>query len=143
MEQSIIVRHNVEMGHRLSQQPDSKCFHLHGHSWWVELEIIGEVSPLGMVGNLNFGDVKKIWRGYLDEKFDHHLCLNEFDPLVFDVIGGELARQWGIVTVPFDPTVENMARHWGSWAQRQFGDNFKFRIRVQEAATNAATWRSY
>lgn len=149
-EQSIKVRHNVEMGHRLSQQPDSKCFHLHGHSWWIDLELFGPVNPSGMVCDLNFGDVKKRWRGMLDEHFDHHLCLNVDDPLVlfvqeaqkYGLLPEDVLTSWGITTVPFDPTVENMARHWGLAARGMFTQVSEVRINVQEAATNAATWQS-
>lgn len=143
------------MGHRLSQQPESKCFHLHGHSWWVELEIIGEVSEDGMVGGLNFTVVKTAWRNYLDGAYDHHMLLNIDDPLIDLIIdqfdhgfeGSKQAAQfcaaWGIQTNPFDPTVENVAKLWGSEAIQLFGSVLKYRIKVQEASTNAATWRSY
>lgn len=157
--QSILVRHNVEMGHRLSQQPDSKCYHLHGHSWWIDLEIIGELDDKGMVLGLDFGSLKQMWRSYLDENFDHHLCLNERDPLVEMIqlssalaepgtpLSAEVMEEWGIVTVPFDPTVENMARLWGLHAVHMLQGTMypptKVNIKVQEAATNAATWRSY
>jgi 6-pyruvoyl-tetrahydropterin synthase len=147
------------MGHRLSQQPDSKCFHLHGHSWWIELEIEGEVDDKGMV--INFADVKKPWRDHLDSNFDHHLCLNIDDPFFKamylaadnggsqDVIDPQtyekVLTEWGLTAVPFDPTVENMARLWGQWAEMNFRHlvtNPTFSIVVQEAATNKATWRS-
>jgi len=149
LEQSIIVRHNVEMGHRLSLQPYSKCFHLHGHSWWVELEIIGPLDDKGMVLGLDFGSVKQEWRGWLDSTFDHHLCLNEEDPLVRLVLSETYQKQallaeWGIQVMPYDPTVENMARLWGEHAEITYRHlEAKIGIKVQEAATNAATWHSY
>jgi 6-pyruvoyl-tetrahydropterin synthase len=165
-EQSIIVTHNVEMGHRLSQQPDSKCYHLHGHSWWIELELFAPLDDKGMVGGLNFGDVKKTWREYLDIHFDHHMCLNEDDPLVqmlygephsdvstfklwgittipYDPTVENMASLWGITTLPYDPTVENMASLWGRQAEEFFRGVSKVSIKVKEAATNAATWRNY
>ena len=135
--QSIAVRHNVEMGHRLSMQPNSKCFHFHGHSWWVELEISGEVGQDGMI--LDFAVVKHAWRHMLDVDFDHHMCLNVNDPL-FDRC--EVDDSWGFVTVECDPTVENMARIWGEWARKCFGEQYDYYIKVWEAATNAATWRA-
>jgi hypothetical protein len=93
-----------------------------------------------MVMGLDFGVVKKIWRAYLDEGFDHHLCLNENDPLVLTLQNAQIL-DWGIVTIGMDPTVENMARLWGMWAARQF--HCTTAIKVHEAATNAATWRSH
>jgi|SRR5215471_5148665 len=138
-EQTILIKHNVEMGHRLSLQPGSKCYQLHGHSWWVEVEITGEVTESGMI--LDFALVKRIVRTYLDNHFDHHMCLNENDPLVKE-LPLEVQHNWGIVQIPMDPTVENMARHWGYWIEESFGNNYQYYVKVWEASTNAATWRS-
>jgi 6-pyruvoyltetrahydropterin/6-carboxytetrahydropterin synthase len=130
-EQTIIVKHNVEMGHRLANQPDSKCYQLHGHSWWIEVAIAGPLDDTGMI--LDFAKAKKIVRSYLDEKFDHHFVVNKTD---------ELAKTSfpGIVSVPFDPTVENMARHWGEFFSTCFV-GLTVSVKLWEASTNAATWR--
>jgi 6-pyruvoyl-tetrahydropterin synthase len=127
----------------------------------VDLELTGNVDSKGMVLGLDFGHVKKIWRAYLDTNFDHHLCLNGTDPLVgmiimsvpphaeaFEsdddpqlVVARDILKDWGITIMSMDPTVENMARVWGMWAAKTFQS--KVAIKVNEAATNAATWRSY
>jgi 6-pyruvoyl-tetrahydropterin synthase len=146
--QSINVTHNVEMGHRLSQYPDSKCFHLHGHSWWVTLHLIGEVNEDGMI--VDFATVKREWRKYLDTHFDHHMCLSEEDPFVRMLLlgpdrlpnGARICEDWGITIVPFDPTVENMAMWWGKKAQQLFGPAYRYDIEVKEASTNGAGWSS-
>jgi 6-pyruvoyl-tetrahydropterin synthase len=150
---TIKLRHNVEMGHRLSEQPNSKCFHLHGHSWNVELSISGVVDAHGMV--IDFGRVKKEMRTYLDTLFDHHLCLNVKDPLVTiladaiddecpplsgDRTPGELIKEWGITIVQCDPTVENMARIWGEHMRNIFGQNYGYVVEVSETKTNSAVW---
>jgi 6-pyruvoyltetrahydropterin/6-carboxytetrahydropterin synthase len=139
LRQTIIVKHNVEMGHRLHEQPESKCYNMHGHSWWVELEIEGELDDHGMI--MDFGDVKKSWRRYLDANFDHHFVVNKADPL-WDLSGGPMQVIQGVVGINCDPTVENMARIWGEQARELFGDRFHYYVRVWEASTNAATWRS-
>lgn len=146
--QSISIRHNCEMGHRLSLQPDSKCFHLHGHSWWIDLELFGHTDATGMI--INFADVKSLWRTYLDQYFDHHMCLNVDDPLAvlieqtLELLANTYER-WGIRLIDCDPTVENMARIWGEAARDMFVSSFfpnvkGVRISVQEASTNHATW---
>ena len=155
MRQSVILTHNVEMGHRLSMQPNSKCFQLHGHSWWVELELEGDVKDDGMV--VEFGHVKKLWREYLDTTFDHHLCLNSKDPFmeVMAIVAeiGEVTQEyekilteWGVTTIgQQDPTVENMAALWGNHALNLFREDVSrlvVSIKVREASTNAATWSS-
>lgn len=129
--QSIIVKHNVEMGHRLYHQPDSKCFQLHGHSWWVEVEITGPLDDEGMI--LDFAVVKKMVRTYLDSNYDHHFVVNRWDPLMKFQLPG-------VVPVEVDPTVENMARIWGEHFTACF-PGMQVGVRLWEASTNAATWR--
>ena len=62
-----------------------KCSNLHGHTWKVEVFIIGrELDKTGMV--IDFGILKKALKKVLDE-FDHK-CINEhsnFDGKVHDV----------------------------------------------------------
>lgn len=131
--QSIKVKHNVEMGHRLSLQ-DSKCNQLHGHSWWVELEIFGEPDAYGMIED--FHRVKKVFREFLDNSFDHLTLVNMDDPLM------DLGLP-GVVPFPKDPTVENFAEYIGQWAVSQFRINGRtIKVTVWEASTNAATWES-
>jgi 6-pyruvoyltetrahydropterin/6-carboxytetrahydropterin synthase len=128
----------MEMGHRLSLQPDSKCYHLHGHSWWVYLTIEGEPDDKGMI--LDFTTVKHKFREYLDENFDHHMLLNTYDPLV-QILEKVEAIEWGIVTCGgFDPTVENVAQLIYNWAAHTFGAYYQYHVELYEAATNAAEY---
>lgn len=102
---AVHVSHNVEMAHRLSLTP-GKCQQIHGHSWWITLDVRGPMDQTGMV--VDFGDLKQQFRQYLDTNFDHRLLLNRQDPLMaLDLPGA----------VPFDgdPTVEEIARHLHGW----------------------------
>jgi 6-pyruvoyltetrahydropterin/6-carboxytetrahydropterin synthase len=138
------VTHNIEMGHRLSRQPHMKCYHLHGHSWFVELSIFGPKDQDGMI--LEFGDVKAKWRGFLDESYDHHMLLNPDDPLVDSCDIHQLA-DWGITLMPqrVDPTVENVAEMFAFNAQYIFGPHYQYHIKLREAASNWAEfgYRTY
>jgi 6-pyruvoyltetrahydropterin/6-carboxytetrahydropterin synthase len=140
---SIKIKHNLEMGHRLSLQPESKCFHLHGHSWYVTLFIYGPMDPTtGMV--MEFGEVKRRWRGMLDTEYDHHMLLNSKDPLFNYIMPHvQAVKRWGITTLEDrDPTVENFAAHLYRTAKAMFQRNgmFQFHIELQEAATNAVEY---
>lgn len=75
----ITVRHNAEMSHRLPILP-GKCQNLHGHSWDFKFYIESPVDENGIT--LNYGDVKKIVRGFIDEYWDHGTALGINDPLV-------------------------------------------------------------
>lgn len=134
---SITVIHNIEVAHRLTTLP-GKCERIHGHSMLVSLDIFG-----AMVGNLlaglDFGEVKKTFRGYLDHQYDHHLLLGEADPWA------ERTELPGLVVTPGDPTVENLAEWIGEWARARFAIGSAdavtaLRVRIDETATNAATW---
>lgn len=129
--QTIKVRHNMEMAHRLHLRP-GKCESIHGHSWWVELEIGGEVDLTGMI--LEFGSVKRVFRQYLDMEYDHRLLLHEGD----NWSNYELP---GLQRMPDDPTTENVARWIGLWAVEMFGPDFDYFVTVWETSVNCATWR--
>lgn len=140
---SIILRHNMEVSHRLYLL-EGKCEQVHGHSMWVDLEIFGTTDRTGII--LPFGDVKQALRHHMDTNFDHHCLLNEDDPI---------PDPPGAVRVPGDPNTENLALWIGVWAQKEFvgtrtltGDIHGsvlhgFRVKVEETAVNAAVWTSW
>jgi len=131
MTQLIAVKHNVEMAHRLSQTP-GKCQQIHGHSWQVILKLRGPVDETGKV--LEFGEVKKTFRGYLDATFDHRLLLWLHDPLIKNT--GFPERYPGIQTFETDPTTENFAAHIHEWANIF---DLPHEVEVWETAVNMAS----
>jgi 6-pyruvoyltetrahydropterin/6-carboxytetrahydropterin synthase len=132
------VKHNIEVAHRLFLLP-GKCERIHGHSMWVDLLIVGEVDKrTGLLAGLDFAEVKKSFRKYLDDYFDHSLLLNEDDTWAnYDLPG--LRKCIG------DPTTENIARWVGEAAQVMWGHTYgvhAFTCEVQETRVNAAIWSS-
>jgi 6-pyruvoyl-tetrahydropterin synthase len=93
---------------------------------------------------LDFGDMKKSFRGHIDATYDHQLLLNEADPwaqafYVYDnqedaVRDGKTLP--GLVSVPGDPTIENLCRWIGIWAAEEFKNDVI--IRIDETSTNGA-----
>lgn len=137
--QSIKVKHNIEVAHRLSETP-GKCENIHGHSMWVDLELEGEVDKSGLLEGIDFGDMKAAFRGYLDETYDHHLLLNKNDEICqISPVSDYLT---GLVEVPGDPTTENIARWVGEWGKKNFSYISLYRIKVEvwETHVNCATW---
>lgn len=138
--QSIKVRHNCEMAHRLFETP-GKCENIHGHSWWVELEIGGDVDEHGLLGGIDFGIAKMALRSYLDDNFDHRVLLNEHDQFAGDLTIGQVDLQLpGLKTMEGDPTTENFAKMIGQHMRALFGLKFQYRVTVWETKVNAATW---
>lgn len=134
MTTSITVRHNMEAAHRLSLSP-GKCQKIHGHSMWAELTLdVAEVDTAGMAAGLDFSEVKREWRRYIDSELDHRLALNVSDELAKLRLPG--TRVW-----PGDPTIENLARWLGEFARQTWPVAIGVHVSVQETATNGATWR--
>lgn len=138
----IELKHNMEIAHRLYFMP-GKCQQIHGHSMHVRLTLHGHPDTNGVFEGLDFSDVKKRFRKYLDENFDHRLILNERDPfakpLVFQTGPGLVdimnATLPGLVTIQGDPTTENLVQYIGRWALEEF--KLPCDIHIQETGTNA------
>jgi 6-pyruvoyltetrahydropterin/6-carboxytetrahydropterin synthase len=143
--QTIKVRHNAEMAHRLLLTP-GKCQQIHGHSFTVELELVGQVSPEGLLCQLDFANVKALFRKHLDAEYDHHILLNAKDPWA-GLFGVERQddRLPGLSTMSVDPTTENIAARIGLWAQATFTKYgiAGYTVTVWETKTNCATWTNY
>ena len=91
-------------GHRLLDY-DGPCAHPHGHNGLVEIELeTAELDARGMV--VDFGDVKRDLKGWIDATMDHQMLLRRDDPLA------EWMREHGEPVRLFDenPTAENIAR---------------------------------
>lgn len=132
--QTLKIRHNIEVAHRLSLTP-GKCENIHGHSMWVVAELEGTVDDHGMLLGIDFGEAKALFRSYLDNQFDHHLLLNKDDTILTSMLPG-------LMTTPGDPTTENIAMWIGEWCLGTFAARGIERIRVEvwETQVNSATW---
>lgn len=75
----VAVRHNFETAHRLPHI-GGKCRSLHGHSWWAEVTLAGPKRRDGTV--IEFGQVKRHIRQWIDAQLDHGAMLGVGDPLV-------------------------------------------------------------
>ena len=90
--------------HRL-QGHTGKCAHLHGHNGTVKIALRnGQLDSQGMVAD--FADVKNSIGEWIEQTLDHRTILAESDPLA------NLLREYGepILTLPTEPTAENLAR---------------------------------
>lgn len=137
----IRLNHNMEIAHRLFLMP-GKCQQIHGHSMKVQLDLFGRPNNNGIFEGLDFSDVKRAFRGHIDETYDHQLLLNRddpwaqmfylHDPLENDPVNGRHLP--GLRICLGDPTTENLTMWIGAWAR----DHFKLngRIYIQETGTN-------
>lgn len=153
MTASVVVKHNFETAHRLPFL-DGKCVNLHGHSWWAEVTLFGDVDRDGIL--VDFATIKRGLRDWIDAALDHGTMLGYDDPLivpltragckvfVFDPTVGPCARRVSPNLRPLHwPTVENVAElirriTLGLIANL---DGLSVHVRVEETHVNAATAR--
>ena len=77
---SVTKRIEFCYGHRLMDY-NGVCQHPHGHNAVVEIHIEADtLDGRNMVAD--FGDIKRIVKGWIDQELDHKMILRNDDPLV-------------------------------------------------------------
>ena len=77
---SVTKRIEFCYGHRLMDY-NGVCQHPHGHNAVVEIHIEADrLDGRNMVAD--FGDIKRIVKGWIDQALDHKMILRKDDPLV-------------------------------------------------------------
>jgi len=91
-------------GHRLLDY-NGICKHPHGHNAVAEIEVRTDtLDTRNMV--VDFSDIKRVVKGWIDRELDHKMILRHDDPLVKPLQSlGE-----PIFIVDSNPTVERIAR---------------------------------
>lgn len=91
-------------GHRLLRY-SGPCRHLHGHNGLLEIDLGSEnLDERDMV--LDFDDIKRVVKTWVDENLDHRMLLSREDPCL------PTLRDLGEPCYVFDgnPTAENISR---------------------------------
>lgn len=91
-------------GHRLLDY-EGVCKHPHGHNASVEIDVrTDRLDNRNMV--VDFSDIKRIVKGWIDRELDHKMILRHDDPLVKPL------QQLGepIYVLDSNPTVERIAK---------------------------------
>jgi 6-pyruvoyltetrahydropterin/6-carboxytetrahydropterin synthase len=91
-------------GHRLLDY-DGVCKHPHGHNALAEIEVRTDtLDERNMVAD--FGDIKRLVKGWIDRELDHKMILRHDDPLVAPL----QALGEPIYLLESNPTVERIAK---------------------------------
>jgi 6-pyruvoyltetrahydropterin/6-carboxytetrahydropterin synthase len=120
-------------GHRLLDY-EGPCAHPHGHNGLVEIELEHqELDHRGMV--VDFGDVKRDVKAWIDDKMDHQMILRDDDPMV------AWLREQGepMYLMSDNPTAENIAHEIFEHASERGYPVTA--VRLWETATSFATYR--
>ena len=110
---SVATRIEFCYGHRLLEY-DGICKHPHGHNATAEIEVrSGVLDTRGMV--VDFADLKRSVKGWIDRELDHKMILRRDDPLVAPL------EQLGepVLLVDTNPTVELLAKMIYDFARSQ------------------------
>lgn len=101
---SVTKRIEFCYGHRLLDY-DGVCKHPHGHNAVAEIEVrTDSLDARNMV--VDFSDIKRAVKGWIDQALDHKMILRHDDPLVkpLQTLGEP------IYLLDSNPTVERIAR---------------------------------
>ena len=129
---SVTKRIDFCYGHRLLDY-DGICKHPHGHNAVAEVEVRAEaLDDRQMV--CDFGEIKRVIKGWIDSELDHRMILRRDDPLL------EPLRALGepVFVSEHNPTVEHIAR---LIFERTQAEGFPvLRVTVWETPTSFATY---
>jgi len=101
---SVTKRIEFCYGHRLMDY-EGVCQHPHGHNAVVEIHIdADQLDRRNMVAD--FGDIKRIVKGWIDRELDHKMILRKDDPLV------QVLQKMGepVYVLDSNPTAERIAQ---------------------------------
>ncbi len=133
-----------EMAHALWNY-DGPCRNVHGHSYILYVTYTGEPvndpdnSRNGMV--IDFGDMKKIVREHVVDRFDHALMISAFAPAESIEI---YRKHFGNVIVSaYQPTCENIVADIASILKGKAPSGVGLHsIKLYETATAFAEWHA-
>lgn len=131
-----------EMAHALWNY-DGPCRNVHGHSYRLFVTVIGEpiknqTDPKhGMV--IDFGDLKKIVKATIINKFDHSVVVSKEAPHHLLQNIEQMFEKYDVMD--YQPTCENLVVDFAGRLMEKLPENLKlFSLRLVETATSYAEW---
>jgi len=131
----------IDAGHRVTRH-ESKCQNVHGHRYEVEVTVAGDLDHAGRV--VDFGVVKQLVGGWLDDALDHGYIAAPWDDMA-QVIRSQGLKVY-VMPDGMEPTAENLAALVAERAQEllngvQSGLKVTM-VRVYETPNCWADWNS-
>lgn len=131
-----------EMAHALPGY-DGLCKNIHGHSYELIVTVAG--IPINDANNpkngmvMDFGQLKKIVRENIVDKFDHSLVLpNGFNPTLVDELKSNYER---IILLDYQPTSELMIADFAERIKNNLPENIDLKyLLLRETVTSYAEW---
>ncbi|PLX09217.1 MAG: 6-carboxytetrahydropterin synthase QueD [Marinilabiliales bacterium] len=131
-----------EMAHALPGY-DGLCKNIHGHSYELMVTVAGRpitdrTDPkYGMV--MDFGDLKKIVRDEIVDKFDHSLVLrSDYSPDLIEKLEENYDR---IILLDYQPTSEYMIADFANKIKGKLPPQIELKyLMLRETVTSYAEW---
>ncbi len=131
-----------EMAHALKGY-DGLCRNIHGHTYELKVTVLGQpisdkTSPkLGMV--MDFGDLKKIVKEVIVDKYDHSLVLfNKMPNSLITELKNNFDR---IILKDYNPTSELMLLDFAETIQTHLPENITLKhLLLRETTSSFAEW---
>ncbi|QBP29662.1 QueD-like queosine biosynthesis protein [Mycobacterium phage Typha] len=132
------VRHHFSAGHRIPGLPGAgeKCTNVHGHTFGVSWTV-GVPSLDATV--VEFGELKRAFRGWIDQRLDHGFIVGKDDLEMLGVL--KLMGSKHFVT-DNPPTTEAIASVIAQASQDLLSGVVLLSVEVTEGPHNAATWHN-
>lgn len=114
-------RLRFEAAHRVLRH-ESKCAHLHGHSYVAEVSCLGSLDDVGRV--LDFGVIKDLLGGWIDDAWDHGTLVNGDDMELISWLRRQDQKHYAFVDedgIGMEPTAEVIAGELLGAAQSLLG----------------------
>jgi len=132
MPYKVSVKIRFDAAHRLYGY-EGKCKTLHGHTYTAVVEVMcAELAPPGFV--IDFGDLKRVVKGWIDANWDHATILWVNDPLAQILVDH-------VYCMDYEPTAEHMAALlFHIVCQELPGTVVVSQVSIMETPTSTATY---
>lgn len=134
--------YDFEMAHALWNY-DGLCKNIHGHSYKLFVTVLGTPSSdqndkkNGMV--IDFGDLKKIVKTEIVDRFDHSMVINNNAPHEKFLELNEMYERHHVVD--FQPTCENLVLHFVNIIKPLLPEGVILKnVKLYETASSSAEW---
>ncbi|HET8837396.1 MAG TPA: 6-carboxytetrahydropterin synthase [Flavobacteriaceae bacterium] len=139
----ITKQFSFETGHALYGY-DGKCRNVHGHSYKLFVTVLGTPNSdknhvkYGMV--IDFGDLKKIVKEEIVDKFDHATVFNKNTPHL--ELAEELEKRGhNVILVDYQPTSEKMVLDFVEKIKNRLPHEISLHsLKLQETESSFAEW---
>ncbi len=122
---------------------DGLCKNIHGHSYRMWVTVKGNVlqknkhAKNGMV--IDFGELKKIIKDCVVDKYDHSFVLNKNTPH-YNIDFSAFEK---VYFLPYQPTSENLVADFAKTIMKKIPKNITLhKLVLSETATSFAEWHS-